>query len=231
MSKRKKGFWNREYTKAAYLALSDEPAEDLLKFTRYVERHYGRKFLNVTAHALDLGCGNGRNLVYLAKTYGMRGVGYDSSAEAINAAKRAADGLPLEFEARDIREPIPLPDESVTLALDMMFSHVLKRTERFALRAEILRVLRPGGWLFFKTFLRDGDKNAEELLKKFPGPEEGMYLHPAIGVAEHVWREEDIYTFFEPNFTIHKLERSYKHIDRYGRAWKRRTASVYLEKK
>ena len=86
----KKGFWNAQYKKPTHLALSDEPSEDLLKFTRWLEREYGRKFLNVTTQALDRGCGNGRNLLYLAQTYGMRGVGYDMSTEAITQAQEAA---------------------------------------------------------------------------------------------------------------------------------------------
>lgn len=210
--------------------MSDTHSEDLEKFTRFLERKSGKKLLNVTARLVDIGCGNGRNALFLSKTYGMHGLGYDLSPEAIKAARVAAEGLPLTFEVRTLTQPIPLPDASVTLALDMMASHYLKRAEREALRTEVLRVLKPNGWLFFKTFLRDEDKNAERLLKEFPGPEEGMYVHPEIKKAEYVPFERELYEFFEPHFTIHKVERSHKHLDRYGRAWKRRTVSLYLEK-
>lgn len=236
--KKKKDFWNKEYAKPATLALSEEHSEDLEKFTRFLERKSGKEFLNVTRKFVDIGCGNGRNAIFLAREFGMHGFGYDSSREAIHQAREntmiyhsAAGGpLDIEFEVRDIREPIPLPDASVTLALDMMASHVLKRREREALLAKILRVLKSGGWLFFKTFLRDEDRNAEELLQTFPGPEEGMYIHPEIKKPEYVWWEKDIYEFFEPFFTVHKLERSHKHVNKKGGAWKRRTASVYLQK-
>lgn len=231
MPRKKKDFWNKEYAKAEHLAMSDEPAEDLVKFTRWLERRSGCEYLNVTRRFVDIGCGNGRNAIFLSQRFGMHGLGYDSSREAIAAARSAAAGFPLQFDVRDIREPIPLPDASVTIALDMMTSHVLKQAERETLKGEVLRVLRPGGWLFFKTFLRDGDRNAEELLNEFPGPEEGMYVHPEIKKPEYVWWERDIYEFFEPHFTIHKLERSHKHINKRGGAWKRRTASVYLEKR
>lgn len=227
---KKKNFWDREYTRASHLALSETHAEDLEKFTRFLERRSGRSLLNVTSRLVDIGCGNGRNAIFLSKTYGMHGLGYDLSPEAINAAKVTAEGLPLTFEVRTLSQPIPLPDASVTLALDMMASHYLRRAEREVLRTEILRVLKPNGWLFFKTFLRDEDKNAEALLKEFPGPEEGMYVHPEIKKAEYVPFERELYEFFEPHFTIHKVERSHKHLDKYNRAWKRRTVSLYLEK-
>ena len=230
MAKKKKDFWNKEYEKAKHLALSEDHSEDLEKFTRFLIRHHGKKFLNVTSYVLDVGCGNGRNLIFLAQTFGMRGLGYDLSEVAIKEARENTGDLPLTFKKQSLTEDIPTENGSVTLALDMMASHVLKKSEREHLRDELVRVLKPGGWLFFKTFLLDDDKNAAELLAEHPGPEPGMYLHPSIKKPEYVWRDSDIYPFFEPFFTVHKIERSHKHIDKHGRAWKRRTMSVYLEK-
>lgn len=234
---RQNNFWNKEYGKSdrtgganPHLALSVEPSEDLEKFTRYLVREHGKKFLNVTAQALDIGCGNGRNLIYLANTFGMRGVGYDLSEVAITVAKKAGEGLPLKFFVQDMEKPIPLPDASVTIALDMMSSHVLKTAEREQLRTEILRVLKPGGWLFFKSFLLDDDSHAKRLLRENPGEEAGMYIHPEIHTAEYVWTEEALREFFEPYFTIHKIEKSFKHKHADGSAWKRRTIVAYLEK-
>ncbi len=223
-------FWNKQYKRPTHLALSDEASEDLEKFTRYLTREHGGKFLNVTTKCVDLGCGNGRNLIYLAREFGVHGFGYDTSETAVAQATRASEGLQLSFEVRSIAEPIPLPDSSVVIALDMMSSHFLVRAEREALRAEILRVLKPSGWLFFKSFLLDDDLNARRMLRESPGPEEGMYIHPEINVPEYVWTEEGLREFFEPYFTIHKIEKSFKHRHADGSAWKRRTISAYLQK-
>jgi SAM-dependent methyltransferase len=222
-------FWNREYQTSEHLALSKEPSEDLKKFTRFLERHYKREFLNPLAQALDLGCGNGRNLIYLAENFGMRGVGYDISDVAIGEAEKSSEGLPITYEARSIEEPLPQKDTSVTLALDMMTSHFLKKEAREHLLKEILRVLRPGGWLFFKSFLADEDLHTKRLLRDNPADEEGAYIHPKLGVYEYTWTEEGLREFFEPNFEIHKIEKSHKHIIK-GRAGKRRTVSAYLQK-
>jgi SAM-dependent methyltransferase len=230
---KKKDFWNKEYAAARSFALSDEPAEDLIKFTRFLQRESGKSLLNVTRRALDVGCGNGRNLIYLAETFGMHGLGYDLSSEAIAQARKNSAGLSLEFTVQNLADPIPLPDASVTIALDMMASHVLKSAERANLRAELARVVRPGGWLLFKSFLLEEDRNAQELLRDHPGPEAGMYLHPRIHVAEYVWPTTAAVAEFweDAGFTVRKINKSFKHVTRAGTPWKRRSVIAYLEKK
>lgn len=209
--------------------LSDEPAEDLEKFCRWLERNYGKKYLNVTTRALDLGSGNGRNLIYLAQNYGMRGVGYDISSEGVKIATRASTELPIVYKSRTIEGVLDMPDSSVNIVLDMMTSHFLKEKEREALRAEILRVLKPGGWLFFKSFLAEEDMHVRRLLKENPADEKDSYIHPTLGLYEHVWTEATLHEFFAEDFIIQKIERSFKHI-RDGKAWKRRTVTAYLQK-
>lgn len=225
-----KNFWDKEYKRPHHLVLSDEPAEDLEKFGRFIERRSKKALLNVTTQAVDIGCGNGRNLIYLAKTFGMRGVGYDLSKEAIAQAVEAGAGLPVKFSVQDLRQPIPLPDNSATIVLDMMASHILKKDERETLMYEVLRVLRPGGWMFFKTFILEDDANAKRMLRDAPGPEEGMYIHPEMGHAEYVWTQQAIRDQYEDFFKIHKIEKSFKHRHVDGSPWKRRTVCVYLEK-
>lgn len=228
MSHHKK-FWNEEYKSGKHLQLSDEPAEDLEKFCRFLERNYGKKFLNVTTQALDLGSGNGRNLIYLAQEYGMRATGYDISDEGVKQAQKASEGLLIKYVVRSIEGVLDMKDASVDIVLDMMTSHFLKEKEREALLKEVLRVLKPGGWLFYKSFLADQDMHVRRLLKEHPADEKDAYIHPELGVYEHVWTELSIHEFFAPYFEIHKTERSHKHI-REGKAWKRRTVSLYLQK-
>lgn len=222
-------FWNKEYKTSEHLALSSAHSEDLEKFCRYLERHYKREYLNPMARALDLGCGNGRNLVYLAENYGIRGTGFDISDVAIGHAISASQDLPIEYAVHSIAEPLPVPDATQTFVLDMMTSHFLKKAEREALREEIYRVLKPGGWLFFKSFLADEDLHTKRLLKEHPTDEEGAYIHPAIGVYEYAWTEDAVREFFADRFELHKFNKSHKHIIR-GKAGKRRTFSAYLQK-
>ena len=225
-----RGFWNKEYKSSGHLKLSKEPGEDFLKGIRYIERHTGREYLNPVSTALDLGCGNGRHAVYLAEVYGMHGIGYDISEEAINLARAASLQLPLKYEARTIEGNFDkIKDGSIALVVDLMTSHFLKAKDREHLRSEILRVLKPGGWLIFKSFLADEDLHTKRLLRDHPADEPGAYIHPEFGMYEYVWSEEALREFFEPYLTLHKIEKSHRHIIR-GKAGKRRTVTAYLQK-
>ena len=226
------GFWDSEYQSPEHLAISDKPSENLEKFLRWLNRNVAEYTLDKNSLVGDVGCGNGRNLIYLAQNWAVCGVGYDISASAVEQAQSIArsESLDLDFSVRDIREKIPLEDASADLILDMMVSHVLSSKEREAYLEDVLRVLKPGGWLFFKTFLLDGDRNAAEMLKQYPGSEPGSYIHPHIGVEEHVFTENEVVGLYESFFEIHKVNKSHRHIDRHGRPNKRRTINLYCRK-
>lgn len=222
-------FWDREYTKPEHLKLSTAESQDLAKFTRWLERRKRTDLLEAEKSVIDIGCGNGRNLIFLHHHFEMRGVGVDISSAAIAQARRASKELPLTYEVGSAANPLPATDASQALALDMMTSHFLNHDERYGLREELFRILEPGGYLFMKTFLKDGDLHTDRLLKEFPGPEENTYIHPVMGVPEYVYSEEELLAFLGERFIVRKVYRSHKHVSR-GKARKRRTIAVYAEK-
>lgn len=222
-------FWDSEYANPTHLKLSDAPSEDLVKFTRWLQRQPTEIEDTKAGAVLDVGCGNGRNLIFLAREFGMSGTGYDISTAAIAQAVRASQGLPLIYQSRSIAGALNLPDDSQALALDMMTSHFLSVAERLTLRDELYRVIAPGGYLFMKTFLKDGDLHSARLLSEAPAAEADTYIHPVIGVAEYVYSEEGLVSFLGEKFLIKKIYRSHKHAWR-GQAGKRRTITVYAQK-
>jgi SAM-dependent methyltransferase len=222
-------FWDAEYTNPSHLKLSVNQSEDLEKFTRWLTRQKRTDLLSPAGTVLDVGCGNGRNLIFLAREFGVHGIGYDIAKAAIAQAVAASKGLPIMYKARSIAGPLTVPDASQGLVLDMMTSHFLNQEDRRFLRDEIFRSLTPGGFLFIKTFLKDEDIHTKRLLAEFPGTEAGSYIHPVMGVAEYVYSEEELVNFLSEKFTIHKIYRSHKHAFR-GQARKRRTITLYVEK-
>lgn len=229
-----KKFWNKEYNKKNEhnLAISTNPSGDLVRFLGWLNRSEKMNNIEVNlgdgGYVYDIGCGNGRNLIYLAKEFNMSGSGFDISPEAIESARELSKGLDLKYAVHAMDGTIDLPDNSVELVLDMMASHFLNQAGREKLRREIVRVLKPGGWLFYKTFLLDGDRNAKKLLRDSPADEKGSYVHPRIGVAEHVSSSNEILDDYGQIFKIHKIIKSHNHI-KNGRANKRRSVSVYAE--
>ncbi len=222
-------FWDREYTNPEYLKLSERESGDLAKCVRWLIRQKHGEVLTVGNSAIDAGCGNGRNLIWLANEYKMKGFGVDISSAAIAQARRASHGLDIKYQVGSAGAPLDVEDQTQSFALDMMTSHFLTKDERTALRDELWRTLKPGGFLFMKTFLRDEDNHTERLLKDSPGPETGSYIHPIMGVPEHVYYENDLKQFLSEKFIVRQIYRSHRHKNKDGRG-KRRTISVYAEK-
>lgn len=225
-----KKFWNKEYAVPKHLILSDDPAEDLGTFSRWAIRNAEWFPFPKGGTVIDIGCGNGRNLIGLCKEFGMKGYGVDISDIAIQQAKKMGADLPIEWKVGDMSDPFPVADQSVDVVLDMMSSHHMMKIEREALLKEVLRVIKPYGWFFFKTFVMDGDMHAKRLIKDHPAGEENAYIHPKIGSYEYVWTEYKIRETFSPYFKIFKMNKSYKHVTRDGKPHKRRTISVYMER-
>ena len=222
-------FWDKEYTNPEHLKLSDKESQDLAKFTRWVIRRNRGDILAETAGVIDAGCGNGRNLIYLVSNFNMVGTGVDISSAAISQAKKASVDMNIKYHIGSAGDPLPAPDNSQSLALDMMTSHFLDKGGREKLRDELFRTIRPGGFFFMKTFLKDKDLHTARLIKEKPGDEDGSYIHPVMGVAEFVYSEEELVDFLSEKFIVRKIYRSHKHAFK-GKARKRRTISIYAEK-
>lgn len=233
MKDKEQRFWNKEYKDSSHLNLSENPSEELVFFCNWIEKELGEGALSMM-NILDVGCGNGRNLLYLAKNFGSSGYGYDISVEAINIAKKSLGEVKnVEFGVSDLREPLGLENESIDLVLDLMVSHHLTKDEHKKYMEEILRVMKKDGWLLWKTFLRDDDMHAKKMIKdsKARGlsKEDNGYIHPEFGFYEYVWSEEELREYVEPYFKVHTIRRSKAHRGKGNH--KRRYMVAYLERK
>lgn len=104
--------------------------------------------LPAAGRALDVACGLGGNARFLARR-GLETIAYDSSIVAINKLNAYAQrhALPLHAEHRDMEENPPGAD-----GFDVaVVAYFLERR----LAKPIMDALRPGGLLFYQTFIRD----------------------------------------------------------------------------
>jgi SAM-dependent methyltransferase len=230
-AKQGNSFWNKEYKKGEHFSLSDQESAELVKFMKWMKReedHIDPSQLEF----IDVGCGNGRNSVYLSRNFRMKGVGFDLAASAIESAQKLGQGLPIRFFVHNLCSPeIPLPDQSADLVIDLMVSHCLRSREREAYHQEMMRILRPEGYIFIKTFLREGDEHAKRMIREHPGGEEGSYIHPMIGIFEHTWTENEFVDFWGNDFNVRLLHKSHGYQRWGGQPYKRRYMVAYLQKK
>lgn len=124
---------------AMYGALPSAPVEHAIGL---FQRHQARD-------VLELGAGQGRDtMALLAAGFAVTALEYAEPALAELRQAAAAAGLlnGLRAVAHDVRQPLPLPDDSVDAAYShMLFCMALSTAELVTLSAEVARVLRPGG--------------------------------------------------------------------------------------
>lgn len=136
--------------------------------------------LGGSGDALDIGCGNGKTSSTLIDL-GYSVTGVDFSAEAVDLCRRA-HGDRGTFQVADVSH-LPFPDRSFDYITAV---HILEHVDDGGMdvvRSEILRVLRPGGYLFVRSFApedmrsakRSGDgiryvhREPEDVLRLLPG--------------------------------------------------------------
>ncbi|WP_373016912.1 methyltransferase domain-containing protein [Thiomicrorhabdus sp.] len=144
------------------------PSSLLQEFTDMIDLDV--KSLRPTA--VDLGCGGGRDAVFLAKQ-GWQVTGIDQENRVIKRAKQLANrsGAAVKWKCCDLKKDGCLPAEPVDLVVIIRF---LNRD----LFPQIKSLVKPGGWIVFQTFAEGAEafgspKNPNFLLK--PGELEQVF--------------------------------------------------------
>ncbi len=137
--------WDHLYESGAYLEHWDyaNPSQELVAFVATVAPPAG-------AVALDIGCGAGREAIFLARC-GFRAIGVDASERALAIARERAEeaGVSVEWRRGDVLA-LPLDDASVDIASDRGCFHHIAPEHRDRYAAEVARVLRPGARLLIR---------------------------------------------------------------------------------
>ena len=221
--------WEKEYKSPKFLTLGTEPLSVVKDFFKELRRKQKVDMSNF--EVLDLGCGNGKNVIYAVENFCKSGIGYDISKTAIDQAKKLSENVSIKYEIRSIGEKYPLENESVDIILDVTSSNSLNETEREIYLQEMSRVLKPRGFIFVRALCLDGDKNAKQLIKEFPGAEKDTYILPGVGVTERVFTKEDFTKTYQQYFEIIYLEKTEGYQKWGNQSYKRNYWVAYLKKK
>ena len=146
--------------------------------------------------ALDLGCGFGRVAIYLAqRDWSVDGVDFIPAAieEARRRAAAAGMGERARFHAASVDE-LAFLDPPYDLAVDIGCMHSFSEEMLRIYRAELVRLLRPGGRYVLFAHLRDEATDADD-----EGPR---------GILE-----ADIVTLLQVDFELEALERGVTQVE------------------
>jgi len=138
--------WERSFqAQIEAQAYNTAPVEAVVRTVAYWLRANHQPSEHAKLHFLDLGCGAGPNMVWLAEK-GIRVSGIDISPTALGLAKRnlARLGLSGRLDLGSITE-LPYPDSSFDGVVEACVLQHLDRADRLRAFAEVARVLKPGG--------------------------------------------------------------------------------------
>ncbi|MCA9357063.1 class I SAM-dependent methyltransferase [Candidatus Kaiserbacteria bacterium] len=225
-----KEVWEKEYYNPKLVTLSEEPRKDLKIFVKFLRKEQGDDFNNLKA--LDLGSGTGRNGNYLADL-GFQVAGFELSKTAVELAKQRASEQGLfntNYRVLNIGEKYPLEDNSIDLVIDVMSSNSLNEKEREIYLAETSRVLKTGGYFFFRGLCKDGDKHTKNLIKLNTGLEKDTYINKDMGLVERVFTESDFIELYSKYFSILRLEKKSNYAKMNNQSYKRNYWVAYMQK-
>lgn len=118
----------------------------------FLLRHAPKHRPRAQVRVLEVGCGTGNNL-WCAAREGFATTGIDNNEAAIARAREllCAERLEAELHVVDFTK-LPFPDASFDLAIDRCALSCVGRSAAQRALAELARVLRPSGRLFFNPY-------------------------------------------------------------------------------
>jgi ubiquinone/menaquinone biosynthesis C-methylase UbiE len=153
--------WDAAYKSGEYLSHWDYrvPSQELVATVAALNFPAG-------SVALDIGCGAGREAIFLAQS-GFRVYGVDFSQAAIRIAKRRATdaGVSVQWRRADVTR-LPLPDQSVDFVNDRGCFHVIGENRRPSVAQELWRVMKPGARMLLRGSCRRGREGFVPVTKK-----------------------------------------------------------------
>jgi ubiquinone/menaquinone biosynthesis C-methylase UbiE len=147
--------WDEAYTSGMYLREWDyaEPSQELVAFLATVGLPPG-------SVALDVGCGSGREALFMAEC-GLTVTGIDFSPAAIEIAQKRTQttGVKVDWRVASALN-LPMGSGAVDFVNDRGCFHVIPRSERARFADSVARVLKPGGRMLLRG--SDHDSASEE---------------------------------------------------------------------
>jgi SAM-dependent methyltransferase len=155
------------------------------------------------SRAIDLGCGNGRNSIYLANK-GIKTAAIDFSTSATELADQhiAASGASelVDIVRGEVSKGLPFNSTSTDLVVDSYTScHFLDPHIQIAYFNEIERVLRPGGQLYWSALSVEDEYYAK---LSNTHPDENVIVDPLNDLGKRLYEKSEMENELPTNLNV-----------------------------
>lgn len=208
--------WDNEYqnTKGVPTSTRTTASSAVTRLISYITEH--RPDLGKTA--IDLGCGIGRNSLYLAGL-GYRVTAVDFAESALRKFEASLTGRPekdyITLKHLSLADPLPFQDGTFDLAVDAVTTMTLEPDELVHFEQELRRIVKPKG-LFLSYVLASDDGFLEATS---PGAKSTTV--EKSGITDHYFSENYLRSVYR-EWNILVLDKIEKPDDFYGKTYTRR---------
>lgn len=183
--------------------------------------------------ALDLGCGKGRNSLFLAEQ-NIHVTAFDFTPNAVEHLQTQATNRQLTPLIRalvqDVTEPWPIAPASLDLIVDAFcFKHIAHHAARMIYKANLLRTLRGHGH-YMISFASIGDGYYGQYVVDNSDSEEQLVVDPVIGVESVLYSRNAVLKFFSPELIPFAELQNTKPSVMHGREYQRSTYALLLQR-
>lgn len=192
--------WNRIFKKQGKVFL--KPQEDIPRIVKLFKKNGVKKIL-------DLGCGSGRHMVYLAK-HGFEIYGIDIAPKGIEITKDwlRKEQLKANLKIGNVYKKLPYPNNFFDALVSTQILHHNRIRNIRKLIKEIERIIKPGGLIFITVSKKGSIKNIpkEKMWKiKFIAPRTFIpSSHDEKGLI-HYWFNKKLLRKEFKNFKIYDI--------------------------
>ncbi len=192
-------------------------------------------------NAVDVGCGKGRNSLYLA-SQGMNVTAMDFTPMAIRVLNQAAKEQGLSDKIRaivhDVTEPWPIGREDIDFVIDTFcFKHITPHDMRRAYKENLVHVLGIRGY-YLISFASIGDGYYGQYRQQPLEPSfldddadaEEIVTDPANRIDSVLYTRAGVIRFFAPELEVFAELKITKPIERHGQMYERETYALLFRR-
>ena len=182
--------------------------------------------------AADVGCGTGRNSMYLA-VLGYEVYAMDIAAAVLNQFQQTATAAGLaeriHVSCQSVAQPWPIASNACDFVVDTFcFKHIIPSAAQEAYLSELVRVIRPGG--YFVLTLAGKDDGYYGIQPQAADAPQRVIIDPANGIASVLYDQQEIVDRLSPWFELFHYEHKLKTGQMHGAAYLRSTHCFIMKR-